>query len=749
MSDYSAKILSYLNRIDYEPLTAERLKGKLNVPVKKNVEFVQALDLLKASRRIRINQNGLVRLREKSESLTGTLKRFSSGAGVVLPGDATAGDRAQEIYISQRDIRDGHTGDKVLIKLLNRRRSGGQRCGRIIDVVERATTTFVGTYLERFGQGYVKIDGRNFHEPMVIDDPGAKGASTGDKIVVEILRFPAHFQEGEAVLVEILGAKGEQGVDTLSIVHEFGLPTDFPDGVLDEARKQVHEFDEKDLGDRTDLTRETIVTIDPADARDFDDAISLKQTTNGHWVLGVHIADVAHYVKDGSQLDSEAQLRGNSVYLPGHVIPMLPEILSNGLASLQKGKIRLTKTVFIEFDPQGLPVHTEFANTVIKVSRRFAYQEVMPLIEEPENRRSRVSMKVRKLLKKMHQLAMLLRKRRFAAGALELHLKEVKIDFDKNHRVTGAHEAEHDESHQIIEEFMLAANIAVAQELSDREIIFPHRAHGDPSLAKLKAFAEFAKALGYTLERPQSRRELQQLIQESQGEPTEYAVNYALLRSLKQAVYTPEEEGHYALAVEDYCHFTSPIRRYPDLIVHRIFDTIVRKKKSRKKSDYLSMTKLCQHCCTTERRAIAAERELTKLKLLTFMQEKIGEEINAVITGVENFGIFCQGVEIPVEGFIHIGRLDRNDYFDHESSTFSLVARRSGMRFRLGDRIRVKVAKVDLDSRELDFLPVESVRKSGKNKRKKKLIGKKKKKKPAARKKKKPRTKKKKRGNRS
>jgi ribonuclease R len=376
-------------------------------------------------------------------------------------------------------------------------------------------------------------------------------------------------------LTKVLGPRGEPGVDTLSIIHEFALPEEFPDDVQAEAQLQAELFREDDLGDRLDLTHETIVTIDPVDARDFDDAISLIRSENGHWHLGVHIADVAHFVRPGSRLDREAYRRGTSVYLPDRVLPMLPELISNSLASLQQGKVRYTKSALMEFSPEGIPLHSSFANSAIKVTKRFAYEEVMPIVNDPERHKARLSAKVRQLLVRMYELAMLLRARRFALGALELSMPEVKIDFDKQGRVSGAHVVPHDPSHQVIEEFMLAANMAVATELNDRHVPFLRRAHADPDEAKLRAFSEFVTSLGYPLKRYQSRADLQRLLDQVRETPHTHAVNYAFLRSLKQAEYSPEPLGHYALAAEHYCHFTSPIRRYPDLTIHRLVDRLV------------------------------------------------------------------------------------------------------------------------------------------------------------------------------
>ncbi len=742
----------------------------------------------------------------KPGSLSGVIKKIGvRGAVFIATADAAghrAGMKPLEVSIATRDLKDAQVGDNVIVQLVNRPREGERFYGKVVEVTERATNSFVGTYDEFDGQGYVKIDGRNFEDPISVGDPGAKGAAPGDKVVIEMLRFPSHAHSGEAVLTRVLGAKGEPGVDLLSIIHEFNLPDEFPPEVLHEASKQAELFDETDLRGRLDLTNETIVTIDPFDARDFDDAISLKRNEVGHWVLGVHIADVGHFVKRGGLLDREARRRGTSVYLPTRVLPMLPEVISNGLASLQQGRVRYTNSVFIEFNPDGVPVHTEFAKSAIKATQRFAYEEVMPLIAQHSGERGGVSPPVSadsarltggltpprspgaahavapnivQLLHDLHALAMTLRRRRFMKGSLDLNLPEVKLDFDKEGRVIGAHEVEHDESHQLIEEFMLAANIAVATKLNDLDVGFLRRVHAEPDSLKLQAFAKFVATLGFNVGEPQppsreqqrgkgkpkrnfksqssnlksrpspfdspvilSKAALQKLLKDVVGTPAEHAVNYALLRSLRQAEYSGVPIGHYALAVSEYCHFTSPIRRYPDLTIHRLFDEFTRltpapsgralsgeepqpatiahadgvgvgvkrgrgSEKSLHGMSDAELAILGQHCSDTERRAAQAERELTKIKLLAFMSTRVGDEFDAIITGVERFGMFCKGVEMPVDGFVHISTLAEKDYFDFDQASVSLVGRRTGKQLRLGDRVRVQVAFVNVDRRELDF----------------------------------------------
>jgi ribonuclease R len=712
MPDLEDQILAAVARRQYEPLKPKALARKIGLPTAQYARFRQTLRDLAKQKRIEFGKNHTVRPTRPHGTVTGIYRGTTAGFGFVRPHpiDGVAGP---EVYIAGGRGLDAVTGDEVLVRILRKpNRPDMNPTGEVLQVLERATRQFVGTYFERDDNGYVRVDGTVFSHSIYVGDPGAKGARPEDKVVIDMLRFPTAEDRGEGVITEVLGPRGQPGVDTLSIIRAFGLPDEFPEDVLDEARRETAAFDEEDLRGREDLTAETVVTIDPADARDFDDGISLVQDRKSrHWLLGVHIADVAHFAPPGGTVDREARQRGTSVYLPQRVLPMFPEVISNGFASLQQGKVRYVKSVFIDFTPAGQKTAARFANAAIRVRRRFTYEQVMSILESPESPPLAVGPDVLELLLRMRDLAVILRRRRTKRGALELDMPEPELEYDEQGRVTGAHFAKHDLSHQIIEEFMLSANEAVAEHLASLGVPFLRRVHAPPDPKKLGAFADFARILGYKPGKVMDRFTLQRILEKSAGQPDAYAVHYALLRSLKQAVYSPEEEGHYALASDTYCHFTSPIRRYPDLTVHRLLDRWLR--TGRAGSSETELAALGEHCSKTERRADIAERELIKLKLLSYLNERIGLELEVIITGVADYGFFGQAEKLPVEGLVHVSTLN-DDYYYFEEASHSLIGRRTSRRYRLGDRVRVTVVRVDVQRRQLDFRVVRK-RKSAEN----------------------------------
>ena len=703
-------VLRHVQSPGYQPVKPRVIAKQLGLPEEQYRDLRRAIKGLVKSGKLAWGRKHLVTTPDQAPArpdrllITGEFRRTAKGYGFVRPlGTPAATGRAEDIFIPARRTADASSGDIVKVRLQRPRFGDDRKSGTIVEVVERETNQFVGILQERTGQAYVLIDGGMFSDPIPVGDLGAKNAGEGDKVVIEMVRFPTHFHPGEGVIVEVLGPRGAPGVDTLSIIREFNLPEHFPLDVMDTARAQAAAFDES-LGDRLDLTGETVVTIDPQDARDFDDAISLEALDNGHWRLGVHIADVAHFVPRGSPLDDEARDRATSVYLPDRVLPMLPELISNAVASLQPDKLRYTKSVFIEFTPDGARVAADFHNSAIVSKRRFSYEEVDDYLADPHRWQSKLTTGVFALLGRMRELALILRRRRLDGGAVELTLPEIKIDLDKKGRVTGAHVVAQTLSHQIIEEFMLAANEAVAEQLNDRELNFLRRVHEPPDPRKLLALTEFVRELGIECESLESRFEIKRVVEAMRGDPREHAVHYAVLRSFQKAVYSPHEEGHYALSSENYCHFTSPIRRYPDLVIHRMLDALVRGK--RPVDDFDQLAVLGAHCSDREQRAEAAERELIKVKLLTFLSMRIGERMEGVVTGVVEFGLFVQGIELPAEGLIRVEAL-ADDYYRFDRATHSLIGYRQDNSYRLGDLLLVEIVYVDVDRRELDFRVIQ------------------------------------------
>lgn len=696
------QILDFVYHPQYQPVKPKGIHRALGLPPETYQHVRKAVKRLVQEGKLAYAGNHLVLTPEQISGDTkltrGTFRQAAAGFGFVRPVPTGKLAAVEDIFIPASATSSAMEGDLVAIRVRGSRR-GGQE-GEVIEIVQRARRQFAGTYGVQDGRSVVWLDGVAVGSPVDVGDVRGLPVEQGDKVVVELVKFPDQFAAGEAVILEVLGSSKNPAVDTLAVMRQFALQEEFPDEVIEQARQQADAFQEGNIPEgRRDLTGVVTLTIDPHDARDFDDAISLSRNEKGNWELLVHIADVSHFVPIGSVLDDEAKKRATSVYLPDRVIPMLPELISNHLASLQPHKVRLTKTVLMEMTETGTIVHQEVFNSAIHNDQRLNYEQVDLYLQSPEDWRERLTPEVWQLLRDMHTLAMVLRKNRASEGALELHLPEVKIDLDKSGKVKGARIVEHTESHQIIEEFMLAANQAVATWLDDLEIPFLRRAHAPPERRRLLKLNDFVRDLGIRCESLESRFEIQKVIQQVRGKPTEYAVNYAILKSMSKAVYQPEMEMHYALQFDHYCHFTSPIRRYPDLQVHRTVDRLVRQVKP--VGDPLPvLITLGQHCSDMEQNAEAAEREVIKIKLLHFLNKKIGESMPGVISGVTPEGFYVRGTKFPAEGFVSIKTLPQDRYrFQKQGQV--LEGFRSGNRFRLGDSVTVKIHEIDLARRAL------------------------------------------------
>ena len=703
-TELSDRVMRLVVSADYRPSKPKQIATQLKLDPEDFRELRRVIKQLVLEGRLIYGSNHLVisvgAIGGPSDTLRGTFRRAMAGDfGFVRPNHADdEADIPDDIFVPAGDTCGAMEGDLVEIKVRPSRKGGNE--GSVVEVLQRARRQFTGTFRLVEGKAAVFLDGTHYEEPVSVGDIRGLPLTNDDKVFVELVEYPDEMGVGgEAVILERLGSNKNPAIDTLTIMRQYALPDSFSEAVLNDARVQADAFDDDAVPEgRKNLTEMLTITIDPFDARDFDDAISL-QREDGRWRLWVHIADVSHFVPIGSEIDEEAKRRATSVYLPDRVIPMIPEIISNHLASLQPGRMRLVKTVEIELLDDLTITHAEVHNAAIHSDQRLNYEQVDQFLASPETHVEKWGEPVCELLKNMHTLAMKLRNARFKGGALSMDMPDIKLDLDKSGKVRGAFRIEHTESHQMIEEFMLAGNQAVATWLDDLKLNYLHRIHPPPDRRKLRQLGNFVKDLGIDVGSIESRFEIQKVLDAVQGTALEDAVNFAVLKSMNKAVYAPQLEGHYALDMEHYCHFTSPIRRYPDLTVHRLVQKLL-DERSTPDDPFPSLVKMGHHCSDMERNAAAAERELIQLKLLHFLKKHIGETMEAVISRVFADGIHARCVKLPVDGFIPVTTLP-NDKYRYERRGQMISGFREGNRFRLGDLLTVRVAKVDLQDRQL------------------------------------------------
>ncbi|PYK40812.1 MAG: ribonuclease R [Verrucomicrobia bacterium] len=690
------QILALLARKDYRPLDKSGLAKTLGRKSGVRMGLNQALrELERAGEIARIRKDRYV-LPAEADLVAGKLSIHQAGYGFLTPEKPGEPD----IFIAAENTGTAMHGDRVVARISQDAAYGrirGRREGRVIRILERAHDTIVGTLQHSRNFYYVVPD-----DPRLVHDvyvsPRQAAVTVGDKVVVRLEAWESRHVNPEGEIIEVLGPALAPGVDLLSIIRKYHLPTEFPRDVLEQADRISEKIDARQLEGREDLRKEFIVTIDPDDARDFDDAIHVEKIENGGWRLGVHIADVAAYVDPECALDREARRRGNSVYLPDRVIPMLPERLSNGVCSLNPGVDRLTHSVFIHFDRNGTAKRARFARSVIRSADRLSYKQAYAILKSPPRDR---------LSERLHaawELAQLLRQKRFGHGSLDLDFPEVKVWLDEAGKPVRLERVENDESHQLIEEFMLAANEAVARELKNRAIPTIYRIHEDPDPEKLAEYREFVLSFGYKVGDLTHRAEVQRLLASIRGKPEEQALKIGLLKSLKRARYFPQPLGHYGLAKANYLHFTSPIRRYADLVVHRALAQHDGKYRSR--TDMSQVASIAEHVSTTERTAADAEIESVRMKKLEFFQRQLDERnpqiFRAAIVDVRNYGLAVELPDILITGLVHVSSLS-DDFYLFESSRRQLIGRRSRKRFSIGDEVRVFVVRVDAFKRQVDF----------------------------------------------
>lgn len=700
------RLLSFMKEESYKPLTVQELEQAFGISDSSSFkEFVKALVVMEDQGlviRTRSNRYGLP---EKMNLVRGKLTGHAKGFAFVVPDDSTMND----VFIPPTETNNAMHGDIVLARI-SEQSTGTRQEGTIVKIIERGIQEIVGTYSESKSFGFVIPDDKKFASDIFIPKNASKGAVDGHKVIVHLTSYPEGRMSAEGEVVQILGHKNDPGVDILSVIHKHGLPTAFPDDVLQQANETPDTISEEEVQNRRDLRDQVIVTIDGADAKDLDDAVTVQKLENGNYKLGVHIADVSHYVTEGSPIDVEAQDRGTSVYLVDRVIPMIPHRLSNGICSLNPKVDRLTLSCEMEVDAEGQVVSHEIFQSVIRTTERMTYTDVNKILTDKDEELLQRYEPLIPMFELMGELASVLRDKRMNRGAIDFDFKEAKVLVGEDGKPSDIILRERSVAERLIEEFMLLANETVAEHFHWMNIPFMYRVHEDPKPEKLERFLEFVTNFGYVIRGTGNNihpRALQELLEAVRGNPEEMVVSTVMLRSMKQARYDKESLGHFGLSTEFYTHFTSPIRRYPDLIVHRLIRTYLIEQKvdeaTREKWSQV-LADIAEHSSNMERRAVEAERETDEMKKAEFMADKIGETFDGIISSVTNFGIFVE-LQNTIEGLVHVSDLT-DDYYRYDERHYAMIGERTGNILRIGDEITVQVVDVNKDERSIDFVVV-------------------------------------------
>ena len=710
MENLKERVLKFLskypNRFFKKREIARRLnlsRSELELLSKILTELEQKGEIIRASRK-------RYAFRPRPNIATGILRVNQQGFGFVEIENSTLNMNIKQVFIPPRFIHTAIDGDKVSVLVFPRKR-GPLYEGEIIDIIERGKKVIVGTLYRKRKLYFVVPDDKHIIHDLFISEKNVKEkkARIGDKVAVKITDWIDERLNPEGKIVEVIGRTGEHTTEMLAVAMSFGFPIRFPDDVLREAERIPDEIPEAEYKKRLDLRNLTCFTIDPEDAKDFDDAVSLEVLPDGKYRLGVHIADVSFYVKEGSKIDEEALRRGMSVYLVNEVVPMLPEKLSNEVCSLKPGVDRLAYTVFMIVNKRGKVESYSFHKSIIRSKRRFTYEEVQEIIEKGRGDFADVILE-------MHKLSKILLKKRLREGSIDFETPEVKFKLDDYGNPVEILKKERLDSHRLIEEFMLLANRTVAKHIGrlarKNSLPFIYRVHDYPDPDKLRNLADFVKRLGFTLKLDSNSiaKSLQKLLYEVRGTEFEYLVNDIAIRSMAKAIYSDKNIGHFGLGFKYYTHFTSPIRRYPDLVVHRLLYEYTEGAVSPGKISKLkrSLPEICSHVSEMEQRATDAEREAVKLKQIEYMSKHIGRIYEGIISGVAEFGFFVEVNEILVEGLVKVRDLD-DDLYIYNESEYALIGKRTGKVYRLGDRVKVRVVRVDEVMREIDFVLVAKI----------------------------------------
>ena len=696
------RLLGLINDPAYTPLKKEELALIFDIHPTEMPMFYNFLDELEEDGYIGKTKKGKIASPKSMGYFVGKFVAHRKGFGFVESDE----EYTQDLFIPAADTNGAMHNDRVVAEITKPATDERRAEGTIIKVVEREITKVVGEFQSNKTFGFVIADEKKFNQDIYIPKKYFSGAKDGDKVVVQITVWPQAGRKPEGKIIEVLGPKGEKEVEILSIIRAHGLPEEFPKKVLEEAQKVAQPISQEEIDRRLDIRDLNIFTIDGEDAKDLDDAISIERLSNGNFKLGVHIADVTHYVHEKSKLDKEALKRATSVYLVDTVIPMLPKTLSNGVCSLNPHEDKLTLSVFMEIDRKGNVQQYDIKETIINSKARMTYTEVSDILEHDDEELKAKYANVVEEFKTAEELAKILMERRNQRGAIDFDFPEAKIILTPEGKVSDIKEYERRISNRIIEEFMLITNETVAEHYFWLNIPFVYRIHETPSSEKMQELGKFVSTFGYTIKGDLEEvhpKALQSIISAIKGKKEEEAISTIMLRSLRQARYSPECSGHFGLAAKYYSHFTSPIRRYPDLQIHRIIKEQLNNKINKKRQEQL--VNIVDYASTQsserERAADLAERDVKDYYKAVYMEDKVGEEFDGVVSSVTSFGMF---IELPntVEGLSRLANM-RDDYYIYDEMTYTIIGERTRKTYRIGDPVRIKVDNVNVDLREIDF----------------------------------------------
>ncbi len=699
-------ILNFMKDENYTPMKAKEMSIILGVPKKEYSKFTSILKELEDNYKITKNKKNRYRLVEEG-FVEGIYRKNQRGFGFVK-----VENQEDEIYISKQNSLNALNGDKVIVELIEDKDKTKRAEGKIRKILKHEKNVVVGTFQNSKSFGFVVPDDRSLGTDIFVSKSNFGQAKEGQKVVVQIIKYPEDGKNAEGKIIEVIGNPNQAGVDMLSLIKEYNLPSEFPEEVVEEAKKYGNKIDPKDITNRIDCRKDTIFTIDGEDAKDLDDAIRVIRLENGNYRLDVHIADVSYYVREGSLLDKEAQIRGTSIYMLNRVIPMLPKELSNGICSLNAGEDRFTLSCSMEINPEGKTVSAEVYKGIINVCERMNYHDVQKILDKSDKKVLEKYKKYIQNFELMAELATILKNRRLEQGYLNLDIPESNIELNEEGKVVNIGKYETSFSNEIIEQFMLSANETIAEKFYWLEAPFIYRVHEDPDIDKIKDLNKFLFNFGLKIKVVNDKvypTEVSKILEEIKGKEEEKVISTFILRTLKLARYEAENKGHFGIASKYYCHFTSPIRRYPDLFIHRVISKYL--EDNYVVDDYwiedYKEKSVQRALSSSEREKIATkvERDSEDMKKAEFMQDKIGEKYEGIVSSVTQFGIFVE-LENTVEGLIRFENLG-DEYFIYDEERKRLIGEKTNKTYKIGDKVKIRVISANKILRQIDFEIVE------------------------------------------